>query len=458
MELGAARVRGLSSRLMGRSQVLAACLVASAAGSAAAGGPGQANTRTSKVTIETDPPGAKVYFNVKEDGEVCTTPCTVDAPVGETPIIVEAENRRAIIENLVVPRKSARPLRVSFKLRPAYGSLVVEGSDGATIKIDERAQGTAPRRFDEVLAGAHHVVLEQDGRKIYDEFVEVEVDADATVSVPRAAEPAPPAAPAAPALTAAREPADRERGAPVIAVAAATDIGFRQFTYNNNLTPQRQRNDHEGGQVLTGATVELWPTTLLHLGALPGLSIYGRFQIGVNPQRVTVMDPVTHAAVPTALTTSWRSLEISVRHRWTLANAGTIEVGAGYTSDRYQFTTDGSMEGDALRAMVPDAAYKAIRIGARGSLLLGRFEPYVAAENRPVLSGGMMEHRYQLGTSVNGVLAALGAVVHLGHFQIRAEAGLVEYSWTFRPDMGDAQADGGSDLIERIGLGVGYTY
>ena len=74
---------------MRRPQVLAACLVASAAGSAAAGGPGNTQaTRTSKVTIETDPPGAKVYFNVKEDGEVCTTPCTVDAPIGETPIIV----------------------------------------------------------------------------------------------------------------------------------------------------------------------------------------------------------------------------------------------------------------------------------------------------------------------------------------------------------------------------------
>ncbi|HEX8106135.1 MAG TPA: PEGA domain-containing protein, partial [Kofleriaceae bacterium] len=161
---------------MGRPLVLVACLVAGATGSAAAG-PGQAQgTKTSKVTIETDPPGAKVYFNVKEDGEVCTTPCTVDAPIGETPIIVEAENRRAIIENLVVPRKTARPLRVSFKLKPAYGSLVIEGSDGATIKIDERAQGTAPRRFDEILAGAHHVVLEKDGKKLYDEFVDVEVD------------------------------------------------------------------------------------------------------------------------------------------------------------------------------------------------------------------------------------------------------------------------------------------
>jgi len=446
---------------MRRPQVLAACLVASAAGSAAAGGPGQGTqtTRTSKVTIETDPPGAKVYFNVKEDGEVCTTPCTVDAPVGETPIIVEAENRRPIIENLVVPRKSPRPLRVSYKLRPAYGALVIEGSDGATIKIDERAQGTAPQRFKEILAGAHHVVLERDGKKIYDEFVEVEVDADATVSVPRATQPAAPVASPAPALAAAREAPDRASTAPLVAVAAATDIGFRQFTYNHNLPPARQRNDSEGGEVLTGATVELWPTALLHLGALPGLSLYGRFQIGVNPQPVTVRDSVTGAMKPTALTTSWRSWEISLRHRWTIASTGTVEVGAGYTSDRYQFTTDGSMDGDAQRATVPDAAYKAVRIGGRASLLFGRFEPFIAAENRLVVSGGMMEHRYKVNTSVNGVQGALGAVLHLGRFEVRADASLTDYSWAFQYDItDDDKADGGSDLIERIGLSVGYVY
>jgi hypothetical protein len=445
---------------MGRPLALAACLVLGAAGGAAAGGPGQGGARTSKVTIETDPPGAKVYFNVKEDGEVCTTPCTVDAPIGETPIIVEAENRRAIIENLVVPRKTARPLRVSFKLRPAYGSLVIEGSDGATIKIDEQAQGTAPRRFDEILAGAHHVVLEKDGKKLYDEFVEVEVDAEATVSVPRAAKLAPPSATPVRAVPDVREvPADEPRRSPVLAVSAATDIGFRQFTYSNNRTPATQRDDQEGGQVLTGAIVELWPTTLLHLGALPGLALYGRFQIGVNPQRVTVKDSVTGAVTTTSLTTSWQSLEISLRQRWTIASTGTIEVGAGYTDDRYQFTTDNPFTGAAERAVVPDAAYKAVRIGGRASLLLGRLEPYVAGENRLVLSGGAMERRYSVSTSVNGVQGALGAVVHLGRFELRAEASLIQYSWTFRYDAGDAdQADGGSDLIERIGLTVGYVY
>jgi hypothetical protein len=437
---------------MRRPWLLAVCLVAGAAVTAAAG-PG-----TSKVTFETDPPGAKVYFNAKEDGEVCTTPCTVDAPIGETPIIVEAENRRAIIENLVVPRKMARPLRMSYKLKPAYGSLVIEGSEGATIKIDERAQGTAPHRFDDVLAGAHHVVLEKDGKKLYDEFVEVEVDTDTSIAAPRSSGPAAPPPPAGPAVEAVREPADRAPGAPRIAIAAVTDLGFRQFTYKNNMTKGRQHDDREGGQVLTGAAIELWPTTLLNLGVLSGLSLYGRFQIGANPQRVTMKDTMG-VVKPTSLTTSWRSLEISLHQRWMLSSVGTLEVGAGYTSDRYQFSTDGTPTGNDQLATVPDAAYKAVRIGGRASLLLGRLEPYLAAENRLVLSGGRMEQRYSVSTSVNGVQGTVGAVLHLGRFEVRAEAGVVLYSWTFRYDAGDDdRADGGSDQIERIGLTLGYVY
>ncbi|HEX3764818.1 MAG TPA: PEGA domain-containing protein [Kofleriaceae bacterium] len=449
---------------MGRSPVLTACLVLCATGGAAAGGPSQGgqgsaqgNAKTSKVTIETDPPGAKVYFNVKEDGEVCTTPCTVDAPIGETPIIVEAENRRAIIENLVVPKKTARPIQVSYKLKPAYGSLVIEGSDGATIKIDEHAQGTAPRRFDEVLAGAHHVVLEKDGKKIYDEFVEVEIDTDTSVAAPRSAEP-PPAPPPAPGVIATREPEDSAHRLPTVAVAAATDVGFRQFTYSNNRSTDQQHDETETGQVLTGATVDVWPTTLLHLGVLPGFALHGRFQIGVNPQRITQKNAMTGATTPTSLSTSWRSLEISARQRWTIASAWTLEVGAGYTDDRYQFSSDHPIPGEAPPPAVPDAAYKAVRIGGRASLLLGGLEPYISAENRLVLSGGALANRYTLGTSVNGVLAALGAVVHLGQFEIRGEASLAHYGWTFRPDMGDPQADGASDLIERLGLSVGYVY
>ena len=442
---------------MGRPPVLTACLVLGFAGTAAAGG------KTSKVTIETDPPGAKVYFNVKEDGEVCTTPCTIDAPIGETPIIVEAENRRSIIENLIVPKKTARPMRVVYKLKPAVGTLVIDGGDGATIKVDDQDQGTAPRRLEDIGAGAHHVVLQKNGKKLYDGFVEIEIGREASVTAPQlAADPAPADAEAAtPEIAATRTAPPREASpGPQLAISAASDIGWRQFTFNyrDKTTPRTQQNDRESGEVLTGAIVELWPATLLHLGFLPGLELYGRFEIGVNPQPVTFRD-ATGMVKDTSLSTSWRSLEISLRQRFPIANTAALEIGAGYADDRYRFTYGEPIFGPMEHAAVPDASYKAVRIGARAGLLAGRFEPYLAVDNRIVISGGDVGTRYSLGASAAGYHGALGTRVHLGHFEVRVEGGVTLYSWTLRADSTAAdQADGASDVIEQIGISVGYAY
>ncbi len=428
---------------MARALGFAACLVLAGVGSASAGG------KTSKVTIETDPPGAKVYFGLKEDGEVCTTPCTIDAPVGETAIILEAENRRSIIDNLIV-KKSSRTLRVQYKLEPAVGTLIIEGGTGATIKLDDEDNGKAPRRIEDVIAGAHHVVLEKNGKTIYDEFIEIEVGHEATVS-PRAA----PASDGAALAVARQAPATRASDpGRSIAVTGALDIGFRQFTYSHNQTPATQRDDKEAGQVMTGPIVEVWPAQLLDLGVLSGLALYGRYEIGVNSQAVTVSDSVTGMATATSLTTSWRSLELSLHQRWTVADVGTVEVGAGYTDDRYQF------KGSAADvAMVPDATYKAVRVGGRASLLFDSFEPYVTFENRLVVSGGAMEHRYSVGTSVNGFRGSLGGELHLGHLDLRIEGGLTLYTWSFRPDITDkTQSDGGTDFIQNVTIALGYTY
>lgn len=433
---------------MARALLLVACLALAHRGAAAGG-------RTSKVTIETDPPGAKVYFGLKEDGEICTTPCTVDAPIGETPIIVEAENRRSIIENLIVPRRTAHPIRVTYKLEPAIGTLVVEGGTGATIKIDDEDKGKAPGRIDGIAAGAHHVVVEKYGRAIYDEFVEIEAGHEATVTPPATGAPpsdqpggdAPPIA-----TTIAAVPQPRRR-TPTFTVAGAFDFGARQFTYSNNMTPATQRDNKESGQLLAGPIIELWPTTLLGLGVLPGLALYGRFEFGLNSQPVEIVDSGTGMRQPTSLSTVWQSLEVSLHHRWTIADTGTIEVGGGYVQDRYQF------QGNATEIdNVPDASYQAVRIGGRASLLLGVLEPYFVVENRLVMSGGAMDIRY-FHASASGVHFALGAAVQFGHFEARLDGGLTRYSWTFTADTGaPAQADGGTDLIENATLSLGYTY
>jgi hypothetical protein len=432
------------ARAVTTALVVSACLVA-APRAVVAGG------KTTKVTFETDPPGAKVYFNLKEDGEVCTTPCTVDAPIGETTVIIEAENRRSLFENLVVPRRTARPIRVQYKLEPAIGALIVEGNQGATIKIDDEPRGKAPARIDGVIAGPHRVVLERNGKPVYDEFLEIEAGREATVAAVAiaAARPAPQARAEIAATVHAQAPEPARRTA--FAVTGVVDIGFRRFRYDDNRTPATQRDDHESGQILAGPIIEVWPTTLLGLHVLPGLALYARLELGINSQAVTLGDAAT---TRTSLTTAWRSIEVSVHQRWTIPKAGTIEVGAGYAEDSYQFDGD-----PAEIAIVPDARYSAVRIGGRASLLFGSLEPYVTTENRIVLSGGAMEQRYRLGTSVNGVHGALGAVLHLGSLEARVEGGLTLYSWTFKPAAdGMAQAKGGSDFIRNVTLALGYVY
>jgi hypothetical protein len=307
----------------------------------------------------------------------------------------------------------------------------------------------APRRIEEVQAGGHHVSIQRNGEQIFDDFVEVEAGAEATVLVP-GAPPAPVARTEEPAVT-ATAPAPARRS-PVIAAAGLLDVGFRQFSYEGNATPQTQRNDREVGQVLTGATMELWPTTLAGIDVLPGLSLYGRFEYGMTPRDVIVTDSLTHNSMKTSLTTAWQSFEISVHHRWTIADAGTIEVGTGYVDDRYRF--NGKPEEIAI---VPDAAYKAVRIGGRASLLFGPVEPYITIENRIVVQGGAMDKRYKLGASVFGVRGSVGSVAHVGHFVVRLEGGATLYSWTFRSDGTEAtQAQGGNDVIESVMLAVGY--
>jgi hypothetical protein len=433
------------ARAMTPALVVAAGVVLAGRGVASAGPNSQTAGRTSKVTIDTDPPGAKVYFGLKEDGEVCTTPCTVDAPIGETPIIIEAENRRSIIENMIVPRRTARPLKLSYKLEPAVGTLIVTGAAGAAIRIDEEDRGVAPARIEGVAAGGHRVTVIRNGAALYDEFLEVEVGGEVTVApVETAAHPQ-----TGPVVARAAIAARPARRGPMIAVSGAFDLGFRRFRYNRESAIER--NSDELGQVMIGPIVELWPAAVLGASALPGLALYGRAELGVNAQQVTVADA---SDSKTSLATAWSSFELSLHQRWTIADTAAVEVGAGYTLDRYRFTGD-----PVQRAMVPEASYSAVRIGGRASLLFGSLEPYAAIENRIVVSGGALDERYKLGSSVNGYRAALGAALHLGRIELRAEASATRYRWTFKSDSLDpAQADAGSDAIEQISIALGYAY
>ena len=414
-----------------------------------------------KVRIETDPPGATVYLNAKEDGPVCTTPCNITVPVGDTPIIVELANHKQLFENLSVTGR--KKITVKYKLEAAIGTINVKGPAGARITVDDVDQGKAPAKL-EVPAGPHTVVLAVDGKPIATEFVDLAAN-DEIVIEPKGAqvgtrdedvdvddetgETGGGGAATGEITTRTNVGAPRTRG-PYLKLGVAMDVGFRNFNYqgddiSTNLTPEK-----EGGQVLVGPVVEVYPGTLAGIGFLRGTSIYLRFGYGVNSQAVTRKG----TGMTTSAKTFWRAFEASVRQRWPIKDVVAIEVGGGYVRDQYQF--EGMVDDIKL---VPDADYQSVRVGGRFSILTDRFEPYVAFENRIVLSGGALEKRFD-EASATGLRAALGVEAKLGAFAVRVEGALNYYSWSFGFDssMDEYRAESGTDSIKLITAAVGYAY
>jgi hypothetical protein len=228
---------------------------------------------------------------------------------------------------------------------------------------------------------------------------------------------------------------------------ALVEIGFRDFTYENAETTMTLADQAEPGVVSAGPAVEVFLGNLFGVRALRGLALVGRAQFGLNKLAIS------GGQLAGSATTFWQSFEISARHRWIVRERVTLEAGAGFVRDRYQFNGDI----DDVR-LLPDADYQSIRIGGRASLLFGAWEPYLAAENRIVLSAGALETRFD-ATTTSGLHGSAGIAGRFGALGARLEASLTRYTWTFGFDTDDEfRADGGTDSIKQVALSLGYTY
>lgn len=444
---------------MGRTVLVVACVVA-AAGAAAAAPP-------KEVQIETTPGGATVYLNDKEDGPACKpTPCTVKVPVGETTVIIEKPGHKPKFETINVPSRPKQALKFSYTLETATGAVTLKGPTGATVRMDDIDQGKVPASID-APAGEHTFAWFVGTKQIYSKKVtigdgdEIELSAP-TKAVAQDKEKAPPAEATKPEVAERspessggeigdKGPAPEGKGKrtnPVISFGVAFDVGFRQFQYQN---ASEDADESEDGNMRAGPLVEIYPTTLLGIDALAGLAIVGRFEEGLNKQEVTFVE----GGDPVGAKTVWQSFELSLRQRWHIGDGGAIDVGAGFVRDRYGF------EGEL--GNLPDADYRAVRIGAGASLSFGALNPYLRGEERIVLGGtsGELPGRFSGGTSTaNGVYGALGLAFKLGPADVHLEGAVTRYSWTFHPDMtvDPFTADGATDLIEHVQLIAGYVY
>jgi hypothetical protein len=415
---------------------------------------------TRKVTIESDPPGAHVYLNEKEDGVVCeATPCTIDAPLGETPLIVEIDGYAPSITMLDVA-KGRGPLKQTIKLVAAGGGIDAKAWPGpkpATVKVDDEDKGLAPIKIP-VSPGTRHVQYFVDGKQVYEEYIDVEAGGDYYDFKPKASSTPPGPPPKDDGANPLDEPsggevhkdAPEKPRDPILTASLLLDIGFRQYSYSNPRTSDL-RSESEGGQVLAGPLIELYPTSILAPGHLKGLALVGRFEFGLKNNTIPTGDGIT---MP--ITTFWQSIEVSVRNRWMIGDTASVDASVGYVGDRLQFNGDV----DDIK-LLPDSDYSSIRFGARGALLLGSVEPFLEAENRVVLSAGEVSGRFGTASS-NGIHAELGVVIRSGKLNVRLAGELTRYSSTYSldgmPATTKSDADGSTDVVEVLEVGAGYSY
>jgi hypothetical protein len=410
-----------------------------------------------KVKIDSAPQGALIYINTKECPSIGVTPWEGELDAGDFTILLEAPGyapASKLFEIAMIQQTQELfvPL-VKQQAPPKFDGPDVGGADAGkappekTIQIEREEQGKAPTPL-ELGGGRYHVVITLDGKPMFDDFVEVEPTQDGTVATTTETTTKHPTPDRTDTERTITEPVPNRAHSPCVIASGAFDVGFRRFTYDGNMTPNTLRQEAEGGQVLAGPMLELWPTEILGLHGLRGLSLLARFERGVNAQAVT------GEGIVGTTTTFWQSVEVSLRDRWIIGGNRLVEVGGGYLRDTFRFNGTAN---DIL--LLPDADYQSLRVGVRGALLVGAFEPYVVFEDRIVLDGGALGKRFALGASANGLHAALGVAAHAGHLGARLEAAITDYSWSFKPQTGAMfVASGGSDLITQISLSLGYSY
>ena len=422
------------------------------------------NTR--KVEINSEPAGATVYINNIDDGAACNaTPCTIDAPIGTSSIILRKEGYAPGFGQLDVPRKG-KLKTLTVTLDSAIGTLVFDDPalKGGTILIDDVAQGIAPKHVD-VEAISHHVVVMLKGKELYSEFITVESGVEVPIKAVKGA-------PAVVAETTGGGSDDGAGGgsdettgddtkikqttpAPTrdrfITAGVVFDVNFRQFHYDN---PQNglASQEIESGQDLLGPAVELWPMELLGSSHLRGLSIFAKVEFGIN--HLQVLDDTTGMYAGT--NTFWGNIEGDVRQRWKVGDTGGIEISGGFVRDQMEYNANNKTDLDK----VPVVDYKSIRLGLRGSASLGGIDAYAGVEGRIVLDAGALRQRFDNADITGGRIAA-GISKTIGPIFARVEGSLLYFGWTISENNtvpNKPTADGATDMVEVISILVGIVH
>ena len=110
-----------------------------------------------KLTITSEPPGARVLIDNEQIGETPLNDVEVEA--GEHMLMIQAERYLELSQPLTVTGREVRQ-QLALKLSPAWAQVSIDSApNGATILVDGESAGTTPATL-EVLQGERQLMLQ----------------------------------------------------------------------------------------------------------------------------------------------------------------------------------------------------------------------------------------------------------------------------------------------------------
>lgn len=402
--------------------------------------PPAAGQKEYRVRVVTDPEGASIRVDDPDADPVGQGPWDGTLPAGPFMLIVDLEGHEQLIEEIIV-KKSRKRQTFELSLRKIQkGTLVIRGArdaEGASIKIDGKERGEVPGE-NEVAEGPHEVIIEKEGFKRFEQWIEVtggktstlEVEleplVDEVVEVKKPAEPAKP------------------RLAPLVIASAGLEVAWRRWDYLNPRTMTARPFDANVVPMVRVA-IEGYPLAGSGSAAARGAGV--RLGAGLG------LPPAADDGASGTIATSWSELEVGALYRYPVAESVGARLDVAYSRNAFGF------DAGALANEVPDVDYRSVRMGGTLDVTRGKLSAVASVSYLALLSAGDTAVRFRSWTGT-GLGVEAGAWYRVTS-AIRAGLGFTyrRYAFDFVSEMGDTvEADGGTDIFVGTLVGAAYAY
>lgn len=420
--------------------------------------PAVASAQKYRVEIDSEPPGATVYLDHKEDGPLGVTPFTGLIEDGTYELLFELDGY-APRAKMVRVKKSRGKQRVSVSLdKLETGTVFVTAPSGtaavgAEVRIDGTPVGTAPDEF-AVTVGAHVVEVVPDDGDPYEEWIQVEEGGRLEV-VPKLAE-------VAEEEIIEDEDDDggggggggsvtksyrRPRGyfTALAVVDAGIELGGRSFKYIEGRTTNLRPYDAFGIPMFH-AGAEIYPLAGHRKRGLRGFGVVAEFSMAVALE--------SEASDGEVIDTGWSELSIGGRVRHALSRRTLIGGSISYGAINFRFDQNA-----AIFPEIPDVGYRFVRFGGDVRHDTGALDVIFAAGLLGVYEAGTTASRFR-ATTTFGFDLDLGFAAQVTQgFELRAMASYRGVYYQIQSMDGDPYvAAGAQDHLFSGTLSGAYIY